>query len=148
MESIWNIKKIQSILPHRYPFLFIDKVVEINKEKKSVICLKNVTINDYYFKGHFPGNPVMPGVIMIEAMAQASIILYATQKPDLAARKPIYYLGKVEAKFKNIVVPGDELLLEVEGVKMINTAGIVRSKARVGDNIAVEASMSFGVKFI
>jgi 3-hydroxyacyl-[acyl-carrier-protein] dehydratase len=146
MESIWSIEKIQEVLPHRYPFLFIDKVLKISAKEKKVACLKNVTINDYYFQGHFPGKPVMPGVIIIEAMAQASIVLFASLKPEIAARHPDYLLGKVEAKFKKPVTPGAELILEVVGEKLINTAGVVKAWAKVNDEIAAEAQITFGVR--
>lgn len=146
MEPIWDINKIQAILPQRHPFLFIDSVLEINEKEKRVVCLKNVTINDYFFAGHFPGNPVMPGVIIIEAMAQASIVLYAVLKPHLAAKHPDYYLGKVEAKFKQPVRPGDRLILEVSAEKILDNAGIVKAVARVDNEIVSEAQITFGIK--
>jgi 3-hydroxyacyl-[acyl-carrier-protein] dehydratase len=146
METLWSPEQIQQVLPYRYPFLFIDKVLEINIPEKRVVCLKNVSITEYFFKGHFPGNPVMPGVIIIEALAQASIVLYASSKPEEAKKHPIYFLGKVESKFKKPVFPGDELFLEIQGEKMINTAGIVTAYAKVNDEIIAEARITFGVK--
>lgn len=146
LESIWTVEQIQEVLPQRPPFLFVDKVLEFNKEEATAKCLKNVTINDYYFKGHFPNNPVMPGVIMIEALAQASIILYAILKPEIAKLKPIYYLGKVESKFVNIVRPGDKLILEVSKQKLLDKVGIVNAQAVVDDKVAVKAQITFGVK--
>ncbi len=146
METIWDISKIQEILPQRYPFLFIDKVIDINKKKKKVTCLKEVSINDSFFQGHFPNKPVMPGVIIIEAMAQASIVLYAVLKPHIAEKKPDYYLGKVQAKFKKPVIPGDQLILEVQGEKVLDSSGIVKAYAKVGSDIVAEAQIVFGVK--
>src|SRR4030042_256743 len=104
METPWTIGKIQEILPQKYPFLFIDRVLAVGKEQRTITCLKEVSGNESFFQGHFPGKPIMPGVIIIEAMAQASILLYAVLKPEQAAKKPDYLLGKVEARFKNIVV--------------------------------------------
>ncbi len=147
MESVWDIDKIKSILPQRYPFLFIDKVVEIDPEHSRIVCLKNVSINDYFFEGHFPGTPVLPGALIIEAMAQASILLYAMLKPENVEKKPLYLLGAVEAKFKNPVKVGDQLFLESQRKKITDTAGIVSAIARAGDVIAARADISFGVQF-
>ena len=146
MDTVWNIEKIQQILPHRYPFIFVDRVVEIDEAAKKIVCLKNLTINDYFFAGHFPEQPVMPGVIMIEALAQAAILLYAALKPEIAAKKPIYYLGKVEAKFLKVVQPGDTLLLEIIAERLTASAGIVNARALVGTEPAVEARLMFGIK--
>ena len=145
MDS-WNIEKIKEILPQRPPFLFVDRVLEIDAEEGKITCLKNVTINDYFFRGHFPDRPIMPGVIMIEALAQASIILFAVLKPDVAAKHPDYLFGKVEAKFSRIVTPGDKLILEVVKRKILNSGGIVSAKALVDNETAVSAQITFGVK--
>ena len=145
MDS-WNIEKIKEILPQRPPFLFVDRVLSVDTNEGKVTCLKNVTINDYFFKGHFPDRPIMPGVIMVEALAQASIVLFASLKPDIAAKHPDYLFGKVEAKFSRIVVPGDKLLLEVTRRKMFKNGGIVSARALVDTETAVSAQITFGVK--
>lgn len=146
MLESWDIKKIQEILPQRYPFLFIDKVLEVDETQRKVICLKNVTANDYFFEGHFPKNPVMPGAIIIETLAQASIIIFAVLKPEVADTHPDYYLGKVEAKFKKPVKVGDQLILEVYGEKILDRAGSVKALAKVSGEVVAEARISFGVK--
>lgn len=146
MESIWDINKIQQILPQRYPFLFIDSVLEINPKDKKVTCLKNVTMNDYFLAGHFPGNPVMPGVLIIEALAQAGIILFAALKPQIAQKSPLYYLGRVEAKFLRPVKVADQLILEVFGEKVTDSAGIVRAVASVNKEVCAQAHLVFGVR--
>ncbi|MDD2702988.1 MAG: 3-hydroxyacyl-ACP dehydratase FabZ, partial [Candidatus Omnitrophica bacterium] len=131
MQRNWDIRKIRDILPQRYPFLFIDRVLDVDEENGRITCLKNVTINDYFFEGHFPDNPVLPGVIIIEAMAQASILLFSVLKPDIAAKRPDYFLGKVEIRFSKPVKPGDCLILEVTRNKILAYAGMVKATARV-----------------
>jgi 3-hydroxyacyl-[acyl-carrier-protein] dehydratase len=138
--------KVTEILPQRYPFLFIDRVLEFNKKEGKIICLKNLTVNEYFFSGHFPGNPIMPGVVIIEAMAQASILLFAGLKPEIAEKKPQYFLGKVEAKFLKTVIPGDQLILEICKEKILAGGGIVTAQARVKQTPVAKAKISFGVK--
>jgi 3-hydroxyacyl-[acyl-carrier-protein] dehydratase len=106
-----DIDEIMSILPHRYPFLLIDRVVEMER-KKRIVAIKNVTINEPFFQGHFPGQPVMPGVLMIEAIAQAGGALLLTEIPDRAG-KLMVFTGIENAKFRQMVVPGDQLRIEV-----------------------------------
>ncbi|MFH0826967.1 MAG: 3-hydroxyacyl-ACP dehydratase FabZ [Candidatus Omnitrophota bacterium] len=146
MENYWDINKIQEILPQKYPFLFVDSVLELDPKAKKAVCLKNVTINDYFFEGHFPGNPIMPGVLIIEAMAQASILLYAALKPKVASKRPDFYLGKVEARFKKPVTAGDQLIIEVYGEKLMDKGGVVKAVAKVNEQVVTEAEILFGIK--
>ena len=145
MDGIWDINKIQSVLPQRYPFIFIDRVISIDTVTGKITCLKNFTVNEHFFVGHFPGMPVVPGVIIIEAMAQASIIGFAALKPEVAAQHPTYYLGKVEAKFKKPVLVGDQLIIEVTKEKIVNNAGVVTVVAKVNNEVATQAKIMFGV---
>ncbi len=145
MENTWDIYKIKEILPQRYPFLFIDRVLSVDEKEGRVRCLKNVTVNDYFFEGHFPHKPIMPGVIILEAMAQTSIILYAVLKPHIAAQKPDYFLGKVEVKYKKPVLVGDQLILESSREKVLDKAGVVKTVAQVAGEVVAEAKISFGV---
>jgi 3-hydroxyacyl-[acyl-carrier-protein] dehydratase len=141
----WDIKKIKSILPHREPFLFIDEIIEIEGTKK-VVAIKKIKSEESFFKGHFPHKPVMPGVLTIEAMAQTALVLYALCKPEIADTHPDYYLGKVKAEFFSPVFPGETLILEAHKVKIISQAGVVDTRARVGNRIVARANMAFGIK--
>jgi 3-hydroxyacyl-[acyl-carrier-protein] dehydratase len=141
----WDKEKIKSVLPHREPFLFIDEVIEIDGSLK-VVAVKHVKEDESYFEGHFPGNRVMPGVLITEAMAQSAIVLYASAKPEIAASHPDYYLGKVKSEFLSPVYPGDDLVIETKSVKIIDNAGVVDSLARVGDKVVARANLVFGVK--
>ncbi len=139
-----TITELQEILPQEYPFLLIDKVLEIQEGKK-IIAVKNVTTNEHFFEGHFPTNPVMPGVLILEAMAQAAIVLYAKTK-HVEKSKVQYYFGKADIKWRAPVVPGDQLVLEINTMKMLNTGGIMAAKAMVEDKIVAEATLGFSVK--
>lgn len=141
----WDIEKIKSILPQREPFLFIDEVIEAKGTQK-IIAAKQIKGDEEFFKGHFPGKPIMPGVLIVEAMAQASIILYYLCKPEIANTHPTYYLGRVRAEFIAPVFPGDKLILEAHNVKIINQAGVVDVLARVGDKMVAKANLVFGIK--
>jgi 3-hydroxyacyl-[acyl-carrier-protein] dehydratase len=141
----WNKEKIKSILPHREPFLFIDEVIEIDGTEK-VVAVKKIKKNEDFFEGHFPDRPIMPGVLIIEAMAQASIILYSVDKPKIAEAHPAYYLGKVKAEFLAPVYPSDRLIVEVEKVKFLDYAAITDSIAKVDNKIVARANLVFGIK--
>jgi 3-hydroxyacyl-[acyl-carrier-protein] dehydratase len=142
---IWDKEKIKSILPQREPFLFIDDVIEIEGNQK-VVARKHVKPDEDFFKGHFPGNPVMPGVLLIEAMAQTSILIYYLCKPEIADTHPIYYLGKVKSEFLAPVFPDDDLIIEARNIKITDTAGVVSAIARVKGKTAAKAEFVFGIK--
>jgi 3-hydroxyacyl-[acyl-carrier-protein] dehydratase len=137
-----DITQIAELLPHRYPFLLIDRVLELDIGKR-VKALKNVTVNEPFFNGHFPGKPVMPGVMMIEALAQAAAVLaYTSQPKDAAGRPQIVYLAGVDnARFKRIVIPGDQLILEVTTSRIVRNIGKFACRATVDGQLAVEATL-------
>ncbi|MDH4027977.1 MAG: 3-hydroxyacyl-ACP dehydratase FabZ [Nitrospirota bacterium] len=142
---IWDREKIESVLPQREPFLFIDEVIEIIGTEK-VVAVKHVRNDAGFFEGHFPGRPVMPGVLLIEAMAQASIILYSLDRPEVVKASPEYYLGKVRAEFLSPVYPGDKLTIETNRVKFLDNAAITDVTAKVNDKIAVRANLVFSIQ--
>jgi UDP-3-O-[3-hydroxymyristoyl] N-acetylglucosamine deacetylase/3-hydroxyacyl-[acyl-carrier-protein] dehydratase len=135
-----DIETIMQILPHRNPFLFVDRIIELEEDKKAV-GIKNVTMNDYFFQGHFPGRPVMPGVLIVEAMAQVAGILMLS-KPENAG-KLAYFMSMNNVKFRQAVTPGDQLVLEAEAVKVKSKTGQVHTKALVNDKVVSEADLMF-----
>jgi 3-hydroxyacyl-[acyl-carrier-protein] dehydratase len=137
-----DINKIAELLPHRYPFLLIDRVLELDIGKR-VKALKNVTVNEPFFNGHFPGKPVMPGVLMIEALAQAAAVLAYTSQPKAASARPqiVYLAGVDNARFKRIVIPGDQLILEVTTSRIVRNIGKFACRATVDGQLAVEATL-------
>ena len=143
-----DIHKILKQLPHRYPFLLVDRVLELDKGK-SIKALKNVTINEPFFEGHFPNRPVMPGVLMLEALAQASALLSFDALGASPDDQMIYYFAGMDAvRFRRPVEPGDQLILEAELLRM--KAGIFkfRTRALVGEELAVEAELTCAVRAI
>ena len=136
-----DAERIAAMLPHRYPFLLIDRVVAFELGKR-LTAIKNVTINEPFFQGHFPGHPVMPGVLMIEAMAQACGVLIKLSIPHDANVPVVFYLVKVDkARFNRIVVPGDQIRLEVEHKRTMRNMSLFWCKAMVEDKIAAEAEL-------
>ena len=141
-----DVVAIQQLLPHRYPFLLVDRVVEFEAHKR-VLCIKNVTVNEPQFQGHFPGNPVMPGVLVIEALAQAGgILTQLSHQADTSGK--LFYLVKIDnAKFSKMVVPGDRLELQVELKRTIRNMALYAGTARVdGEQVACAEILCAEVK--
>jgi len=147
MEKTIDITEIMKLLPHRYPFILVDRVVELVEGEK-IIALKNVTINEPFFPGHFPGAPIMPGVLIIEAMAQAGGILFAVSQPEEKRGGPVYFMGMDKVKFRKPVVPGDQLIFEVKILNMRSKAVKMSGIATVEGKCVAEAEFmaTFGGK--
>ena len=137
-----NIQEIMEIIPHRYPFLLVDKA-EIMEEGAGAVGYKNVTMNEPFFQGHFPGIPVMPGVLIIEALAQVGAIALLSQEANKG--KIAYFGGIKEAKFRNKVVPGDILKLECTIIKQKGPMGVGKAVATVNDKKVCEAELMFAI---
>lgn len=138
-----DVNKIMKILPHRYPFLLVDRILSFETMKR-VTGMKNVTVNEPFFQGHWPDIPVMPGVLIIEAMAQVSSVLIFSESGDPQGRLA-FFMGIDKAKFRRTVIPGDQLVIEAEMIHVRHNACRVKAIARVDDAIAAEAIMSFGL---
>lgn len=139
---LFNAKEIESILPHRYPFLLVDRIVHIDLELSEIIGVKNVSVNEPFFQGHFPGVPIMPGVLILEALAQTGGIL-VHQKGYV--KKIAVLLNVVNAKFRKPVMPGDVLYLHAKGLHISLNGGKMSAKAKIGEQLAVEAELSFAL---
>jgi 3-hydroxyacyl-[acyl-carrier-protein] dehydratase len=139
-----DILKIMEVLPHRYPFLLVDRILEIDIENLKIKALKNATINEPFFIGHFPGNPVMPGVLIIEAMAQVGA--YLMLKKAGIEDGIVLFASIEEAKFRKPVVPGDQIIFEVEGINIKKSMGKIRAVAKVDDQVVCEAILMAAVK--
>jgi len=137
VKQTMDINEIMAILPHRYPFLLIDRVLEITP-KQRIVAIKNVTINEPLFQGHFPGYPIMPGVLIVEAMAQAGGALLLTEIPD-RADKLMVFTGIEEAKFRRPVTPGDQVRFEVDVLQWRSRAVKMQGKAFVDGKLVCEA---------
>ena len=137
-----NIKEIQEIIPHRYPFLLIDKIEELEPGVRAV-GYKNVTMNEYFFQGHFPEEPVMPGVLIIEALAQVGAVAVLSLPENKG--KIAYFAGINNAKFRQKVVPGDVLRLEIEIIKKKGPIGIGKAIATVNGKKVAEAELTFAI---
>ena len=136
-----RIAEIMRILPHRYPFLLVDRVIEVDGEKR-LVALKNVSVNEPFFAGHFPGAPVMPGVLTIEAMAQAGAIMgLIHSKPEALKNTLVYFLGIDEARFRRPIVPGDQLRIEVDVLRHKGLVWKMKGKVFVEGELAAEATL-------
>ena len=138
---MFDINKIMEFLPHRYPFLLVDRILESELER--VVGLKNVTINEPFFMGHFPGEPVMPGVLIIEAMGQTGAVVLLS-KPEFEG-KVIYLTSVVKARFRRPVRPGDQLITTATLTRLRGKVGKVSTVAKVGDDVVAEAELGFVV---
>ena len=132
-----EFESILTSLPHRYPFLLVDRVLEVINGKK-IVALKNVTINEPFFQGHFPGKPIMPGVLIVEAMGQAGGLLVYQSLPPENREKLFYFMGFDKIRFRKPVIPGDQLILEIEMLRMRSNAIKMAGVAKVDENIVAE----------
>jgi 3-hydroxyacyl-[acyl-carrier-protein] dehydratase len=141
-----DFEEIKKLVPQRFPFLMVDRVLEVEPGKHA-IAVKNISGNDMVFLGHFPDKAIMPGALIIEAMAQTAIILFASASgSDKKGKPPIYYFGSVKARFLHPAVPGDQLKIKVVNVKSLPTGAFVSGEASVNDKRIAEAELVFSVK--
>lgn len=138
MQTVHDIQTILEYLPHRYPFLLIDRVVSLDPGEK-ITALKNVTINEPFFQGHFPSQPIMPGVLLVEAMAQAGGMLAFESRPAEQRGGPVYFMGIDKVRFRKPVVPGDQLILEARLLKLRSKAAKLSGNAFVDEKLVAEA---------
>ena len=136
--SVLDIKERIRLLPHRYPFLLVDRILE-GEKGKSMTGLKNVSMNEPFFQGHFPTEPIMPGVLILEGMAQVGGILAYYSIPEMIGEKLIYFAGIDKVRFRQTVVPGDQLIYEMEVLKQKGKIWKMAGKAKVDDKVAAEA---------
>ena len=145
MDTAYDIEKVMKFLPHRYPFLLVDRVINLVPDDR-IVALKNVTINEPFFQGHFPGKPIMPGVLIIEAMAQVGgILAYETGPPEKRNRL-IYFMGMDKVRFRKMVVPGDQIIFEAKILKFRSKVAKMSGTAAVDGQLVAEAELmaSFG----
>lgn len=144
--ALYDIHQIKNLLPHRYPFLLVDRVIEAVPEER-LVALKNVTYNEPFFNGHFPNRPVMPGVLIVEALAQAAALMASHGRDDIDTENRIYYFTGIDrARFKRPVEPGDQLIFEVELVRKIKNMYKCKGVARVDGAVAASADLMFTFK--
>jgi 3-hydroxyacyl-[acyl-carrier-protein] dehydratase len=134
-----DAREIAGILPHRYPFLLVDRVLEVGPDK--IVALKNVTVGEPFFQGHFPDHPIMPGVLIVEALAQAGAVLAAKATSFDPTKQVVYFMALDKVKFRKPVVPGDQLVLEVVPLRKGGAVWKMRGEAKVGGAVVAEAEM-------
>lgn len=139
-QTSMDIKDILTILPHRYPFVMVDRILEI-EEGKHIVGLKNVTINEPFFQGHFPGEPVMPGVLILEGMAQVGALLAYRSLPEAIGTKLVYFAGLDGVRFRKVVRPGDQVIFRLEIIKLKAKLSKMSGKAYVDDQLVAEAEL-------
>jgi 3-hydroxyacyl-[acyl-carrier-protein] dehydratase len=145
MEKMLDVREIMKNLPHRYPFILVDRILELVPKKK-IIGLKNVTINEPFFQGHFPGTPIMPGVLILEAMAQAGGVLAIKSMPEGSEGALMYFMGLDQVKFRKPVIPGDQLVMELEIIKQRAKIMKLAGTAKVDGQLAVEAQLMASIE--
>ncbi|WP_456399433.1 3-hydroxyacyl-ACP dehydratase FabZ [Persephonella sp.] len=147
-EKDINVVEIMKLLPHRYPFILIDKILEINLEEDTVLALKNVTRNEEFFNGHFPEFPVMPGVLIIEAMAQAGayLMIKKLMSEGVDGNFTVLFAGIESAKFRKPVQPGDQILFEIKGINIKKRMGKIKGIAKVNGEVVCEAVLMAALK--
>lgn len=141
--AVMEVEEIKKLIPHRYPFLLVDRVVELEEER--IVTLKNVTVNEEFFNGHFPGAPMMPGVLQVEAMAQSACIMLMKKHVEDIEKNLVVFTGIKNAKFRKSVVPGDQLTMEVQLVNMRRNFVTMEGKATVEGNVACELEASAAI---
>ena len=142
MDKPLEVEDILKILPHRYPFMLVDRIIEHLPEEDKIVGLKNLTFNETFFQGHFPDNPVMPGVLQLEAMAQVAGVMLNSKSGNEG--KIAYFMSINNAKFRRMVKPGDQLRIVIEGQRIRSRIAVVKGMAFVGEELASEAELSFG----